>query len=297
VSESISIIDTESLGVSGVVAAYLVSGKETALVDMGHRSSAEVVIRDLTAHGFDRLDYLLPTHVHLDHCGSCGTLARRYPDASILVHPRGEPHLHDPDRLVKGAGEVFGQDMVKRFGLPDPIDNNRLRGIADDESINLGKGLTLRAIWTPGHAPHHLSYLLEGTGSLFTGDAVGVLHPSFPVLVPTTPPPSFNLEDAIESLERLGKLPVNQLFTPHFGVYSNDHWVQSNSSALLEWRTKLNGLKDKGAPMDQIIEEFLNDVSKQIGRSVTEVPEHLRLTTKVSVLGFTAYLKWKSSES
>jgi len=275
----------------------LVSGKETALVDMGHRSSAEVVIRDLAAHGVDNVDYLMPTHVHLDHCGSCGTLARRYPDASVLVHPRGEPHLRDPERLVKGAGELFGQDMMKRFGLPDPIDNKRVRGMADDELVHLGNDLTLRAIWTPGHAPHHMSYLLEGTGSLFTGDAVGVLHPSFPVLMPTTPPPSFNLEKAIESLQRLGQLPVKKLFTPHFGPDGTVDWVQLNSSALMRWRAKLERLVAEGASVDHIVEGFLDDASKRISRPVTQVPEHLRLTTRVSVLGFTGYLKWRSTQS
>lgn len=117
-TEAVSIIDTEALGASNVVAAYLVTGKETALIDMGYESSAQIVIDDLTKHGVgpNDLDYLLPTHVHLDHSGSCGTLAKRFDNASIGVHPKGKPHLADPDRLWKGAGQLFGHELMARYG-------------------------------------------------------------------------------------------------------------------------------------------------------------------------------------
>jgi len=80
---------------------------------------------------------------------------------------------------------------VRRFGLLDPISLRRVRGVSDDEEIALGNGLTLRVIWTPGHASHHISYFLEDSGTLFTGDAVGVRYLPFPILIPTSPPPSF----------------------------------------------------------------------------------------------------------
>ncbi len=109
VTKSTAIIDTRALGEQGVVAAYLVRGKETALIDMGYRSSAETVMGDLLAHGIadDGLHYLLPTHVHLDHCGSCGTIAQRFPNATVRVHPKGEPHLTDPTQTCDKRGGSF----------------------------------------------------------------------------------------------------------------------------------------------------------------------------------------------
>jgi len=165
---------------------------------MGYKSSAQIVAKDLAAHGIGKEDlhYLLPTHVHLDHCGSCGTLANLYEDASVRLHPRGQSHVSDPERLVAGAMKLFGEERVKRFGLPDPTSPKRVRGVSDDEEIALGNGLTLRAIWTPGHAPHHISYLLEESGTLFTGDAVGVQYPASPVLIPTSPPPELQLPES-----------------------------------------------------------------------------------------------------
>lgn len=293
-TESVAILDTEALGEKGVVAAYLISGKEKALIDMGYRSSAQVVIGDLNASGVsdDDLDYLLPTHVHLDHCGACGALAQRFPNASILVHPRGVTHLSDPTRLVKGAGELFGQKLMERFGLPDPIEKRRVRGVADDEAIDLGRGVVLRSIWTPGHAPHHLSYLLEGSGVLLTGDAVGVRHPAFPVLVPTTPPPSFDLNKAIESLQRISQLSVSKLCTPHFGVLEGGReLIDQNASALMDWKSKLEVLMSEGGTIDEMVNRLTDDVRRRFASSKVDAPEYLRVMIRISVLGFVGYLR------
>jgi glyoxylase-like metal-dependent hydrolase (beta-lactamase superfamily II) len=263
---------------------------------MGYRSSAENLIEDLSEHGIrkDDLHYLLPTHVHLDHSGSCGTLAEKFRSASVLVHPRGEPHLSDPTRLVKGASEVFGESLILKFGAPDPISSKRIHGVTDDEQIALGNAVTLRTVWTPGHAPHHLSYLLEETGALFTGDAVGVYHPAVPVLIPTTPPPSFNLEKAIESLERLRSLSPDQLLTPHFGLLTNAaERLAENVNALLGWKSKLERLMLSKSSVEEIVAVLTEEVCRGIGRPSADLPEFLRTTIRVSVLGFLRYSKWR----
>lgn len=296
--ESITLIDTEALGMTGVVAAYLAVGKEKALIDTGHRSSADAVVRDLEALGIgnDDLDYLLPTHVHLDHCGACGTLARRFQNASVLVHPKGEPHLSNPARLVKGATEVFGHELVKRYGLPEPIHPSRVRHVANDQTIDLGSAVGLRSVWTPGHAPHHLSYFLEGSGVLLTGDAVGVRHPGFPVLVPTTPPPSFDLDQAIESLKRIGELTIKRLCTPHFGVLEGGRDVfQQNVSAMLDWKNELESLVSEGVSVADMVNRLTEDAAQKIGRQIGDVPDYLRVMIRVSVQGFVRYLERGSS--
>jgi glyoxylase-like metal-dependent hydrolase (beta-lactamase superfamily II) len=198
----------------------LISGKEKALVDMGFESSASNVIEDLEKGGVgkDDLDYLLPTHVHLDHSGSCGTLARRFSKASIRVHPKGGPHLADPSKLWKAASELFGGKLMEKYGKPKPIDSKLLRAIDNDETICLGRCVTLRSLWTPGHASHHLSYVVEGTGTVLTGDAVGTKYPDFPAVIPATPPTSFNLRLALESLERIREIVPTKILAPHFGV-------------------------------------------------------------------------------
>ena len=292
--DQVSIIDTMALGKPGVVAAYLVSGKERALIDMGYRSSAQSVINDLEENGLgaDSIDYLLPTHVHLDHSGGCGTLAEEYFNASVRVHPRGMPHLADPSKLWEGAGELFGAKLMERYGKPQPIARSRLREVSDNEEISLGGGLTLRSLWTPGHASHHLSYELEGTGSVATGDTVGLIYPSVPVLVPTTPPTSFNLPLAIGSLERVRDTRPARILAPHYGVMVDaTNLIADNIRALKEWEAKIGSMLKDGASPDQIARTLTDETARRAGQSLGTIPDYLSVSIKISVLGFTRYLK------
>ncbi len=280
------------MGNNGVVAAYLVTGKKRALIDMGYQSSAEVVIRKLREKGVgpDGLQYLLPTHVHLDHAGSCGSLARAFPNAIVGCHPMGAPHLVDPARLIASAGKLFGEALMRNYGLPEPIDERRIHTVADGETISLGTGVTLRSVWTPGHAPHHLSYVLEESGAVFTGDAVGVHYANFPALVPTTPPPSFDLDLAIKSLNRIQEILPSQLFTPHFGLVSHpEGWLGENIRELLAWNSSVERMLKEGRTADGIANEFTKRASQQLGRSIGEVPEYLRVLIRLNTLGFIRY--------
>jgi glyoxylase-like metal-dependent hydrolase (beta-lactamase superfamily II) len=292
-NDSISIIDTIALGHPNVVAAYLISGKEKALVDMGFESSADKVIDDLEAIGVtaDELDYLLPTHVHLDHSGSCGSLAKKFGQASIRVHPKGEPHLVNPTKLWKTATELFGSRLMEEYGMPKPIDRKRLRAIGDEETINLGEGVTLRSLWTPGHASHHLSYVIEETGTVLTGDAIGVNYPDFPVLIPTTPPTSFNMELALESLERIRQTARNGFLAPHFGIMNGTELLDENIKTLRDWKTTIErGVKEGGSP-ETITKMLQEEMSGRCGRPITSMPDYVRGSISRSVLGFIRYLR------
>ncbi len=294
ISDAVSIIDTEALGRPNTVAAYLVTGTETALIDMGYHSSAKIIIDDLTNQGIrsDGLNYLLPTHVHLDHSGSCGTLARRFTDASIRIHPKGEPHLVDPTHLWNGATKLFGAELMHKYGSPEPVEHSRLRVANDNEVIDLGHGVTLRTVWTPGHASHHLSYEWEGQRAFFTGDAVGLYHPSFPVLVPTTPPTSFDLEKTLRSLELLGNSSPLEFYTPHYGVVGNaKQWIDKNVSSLLLWTKSINEKKKSGLANEQITKAIIQETCERIGRPVGEMPEYLLVSIKISILGVLQYLE------
>ena len=293
-SESVALIDTRAVGEPNVVAAYLVTGKESALIDMGYRSSAENVAGDLAKEGIGtkELDYLLPTHVHLDHSGSCGTLANIFTNASVRVHPNGEPHLADPARLWKGAGELFGKERMRRFGRPDPIEAKRLRIASDGDLIDLGHQIRLRTVWTPGHASHHLSYEWEGHAAFFTGDAVGIRYPEFPILIPTTPPTSFNLEQAIQSLDRLRASSPSEFYTPHFGVVGNAmKWIIENVEILRSWSRRLANMRSTGSSDESIIEVLTHEIGESLGRSAREIPDYLRISIRISVLGFLRYLE------
>lgn len=259
---------------------------------MGYQSSAETVIGDLAEAGIssDGLSYLLPTHVHLDHSGSCGNLAKEFRNASVLVHPKGQPHLEDPSRLWAGATELFGAELVARYGKPEPIDQKRLRIARNEEVIDLGGGVALRIVWTPGHASHHLSYELEGRSAFVTGDSVGICFPEYPVLFPTTPPTSFNLEQALRSLERIRTSSPTELYTPHYGLVRETNWIVRNVKLLSEWGKTIELLSKSGLSPDQVSNVMIQKVCSQLGRDSTGVPDYLRISARISTLGFLRYL-------
>ena len=281
-----------ALGQPGVVAAYLIHGKENALIDMGYASSATTVVQDIEQSGIgaEGIHYLLPTHVHLDHCGACGELATRFPRASIRVHPKGLPHLVDPTKLWQGAGELFGDELLGKFGKPRPVPAKSVRAIGDNEVINLGN-LSLRSIWTPGHASHHLSYVAEDRGIIFTGDAVGIRYPSFPVLIPTTPPTSFNLEDAVDSLGLLRATAPKRLLTPHFG--EDDQAVDSieaNIRCLRDWAAKVERMRNDGLSVDSIIARVTEEMAELGQGRYSSLPSYAQTSIRISVLGAIRYL-------
>jgi glyoxylase-like metal-dependent hydrolase (beta-lactamase superfamily II) len=211
-------IDTKMHGRNGITGTFLLEGDRTALIETGPKSSVDHVLDGLNSHGVRTLDWIIVTHIHLDHAGAAGTLAGRFPEATIAVHPVGAPHLVDPSKLWSSAARIYGDAMESMWGGIDPIPRDRLRVLEDGDRIDLG-GTSLRAVDTPGHAYHHHAYLDESTGVLFAGDALGVRLPDVGLVRPATPPPEFHLEKAIDSIERIDALNPAELWLTHYGPH------------------------------------------------------------------------------
>jgi glyoxylase-like metal-dependent hydrolase (beta-lactamase superfamily II) len=216
------IIDTKMHGGEGVTAAFVVSGEKTALVETGPKTSVEHVKAGLRDAGVDRLDWIVVTHIHLDHAGAAGTLLQHFPDATVAVHTIGAPHLTDPAKLWSSASRIYGDAMEQLWGGIDPIPEERIRALEDGDKIDLG-GRSLEAVETPGHAYHHHAFLDDATGILFTGDALGVRLPNVGIVRPATPPPEWHVAKAIESIERIKALDPSSLWLTHFGPHDRGH--------------------------------------------------------------------------
>lgn len=210
------IIDTKMHGEAGLTASFLLRGDKTALLETGPKSSVDHVLAGLEAAGVETLDHIVVTHIHLDHAGAAGTLALRYPEASVVVHPAGAPHLMDPAKLWSSAARIYGEDMDRLWGGIDPVPAEQVQVIGDGEVLDLG-GRSLRAIETPGHARHHHAFLDDSTGIVFTGDALGVRLQDIGSFRPATPPPEFDLERAIDSIRRIRDAGASELWLTHFG--------------------------------------------------------------------------------
>jgi len=230
-------IDTRMFERENVTSAYLVTGPRPALVETGSATVADEVREGLRSLGVgpDDLAHIVVTHIHLDHAGGAGTLAPHFPSATVWVHERGAPHLADPTRLTASAERIYGEDGLRRlFGPVEPVPEDRLRALTDMDSVDLGDGRRLTALHTPGHASHHVALLDSETGGAFVGDALGVFLPDVQILRPATPPPEFDLEQAIRSIERIRGVEPSSILFSHFGPMAEVEHVTTLAITRLE---------------------------------------------------------------
>lgn len=215
----VTAIDTEMGGRPGVTSAYLVHADEPALIESGPSKCLPAVADALERLGVgpEDLAHIIVTHIHLDHAGGVGSYARRFPRAKIWAHDRGVPHLVDPVKLEASATRVFGEEYMRRvFGPVEPLPADRARVSADGNRLSLGNR-TLRVVHAPGHAMHHQFIVDEQTGGLFSGDGLGVYLPDAKILRPATPPPDFDVEAAVASIELARRLDPPAVLFSHFG--------------------------------------------------------------------------------
>ncbi len=217
-------IDTRLGGWENVTAGYLVDGPEPVLVETGSQTSLGVLLDALRAHGLGPSDLagVVVTHIHLDHAGAVGDVAAAFPAATVYVHEKGARHLADPSRLVDSAARVYGDLLDRLYGRLTPTPPDRIRVLGDGDALRIGPARSLTAVDSPGHAKHHLALHDSETGILFTGDAVGVRLPDVGVLRPATPPPDFDLGQAVASLRAFAGRRPSALALAHFGVVPGD---------------------------------------------------------------------------
>ncbi|MGH9112770.1 MAG: MBL fold metallo-hydrolase [Acidimicrobiales bacterium] len=213
-------IDTLLGGWQQVTAGYLVTGDAPVLVETGSQTSVPSLLAALADLGVDggELAGVAVTHIHLDHAGGVGDVAAAFPDATIYVHERGARHLVDPTRLVNSAAQVYGDLLDSLYGRLMPTPAERVHVLADGEQIAVSPNRSLTTVDSPGHAKHHLALHDSDSGLLFAGDAVGVRLPDVGVLRPATPPPDFDLDQALTSLQRFAERRPAGIALAHFGL-------------------------------------------------------------------------------
>lgn len=206
-------------------AAYLiVEDGRGIFIDCGTNHSVPALLATLDAAGLDPadVDWLIPTHVHLDHAGGAGLLMQSLPNARLLAHPRAAPHLVDPAKLIAGATAVYGEaEIARSYGRIEPVPAARVDVSHDGMLLDFhGRALTL--IDTPGHARHHHCILDERSRSWFTGDTFGISYRELdtvlgPFLFPTTTPVQFEPEALKVSISRLMQADPVAMFLTHYG--------------------------------------------------------------------------------
>jgi glyoxylase-like metal-dependent hydrolase (beta-lactamase superfamily II) len=230
-------IDVRHLGREHVICCWRV---DDVLIDPGPESCVQTL---LAALGGLVPRALLLTHIHFDHAGAAGALARIWPDVEIYVHAVGAPHLVDPERLVASARRLYGDDFDRLWGEVVPVSSERLRVI---EGGMISKfplpGFTVAA--TPGHARHHVCYLHESSGRAFVGDTAGVRIAGSAYALAPTPPPDIDLEAWERSLQTLERWAPSSLGLTHFGLVEDvAGQIEAVRSWLAEWAPAARNLQ------------------------------------------------------
>ena len=201
-------IDVHHLGLDRVIVSY---ERDGVIVDPGPASSVETL---LEACSEPRA--LLLTHIHLDHAGATGVLVRRFPGLSVYVHERGAQHLIDPSKLLKSAGQLYGDGMDRLWGEVAPVPEANVTTLAGGETVE-----GLEVAYTPGHASHHVSYFDPDSGEAYTGDVAGVRTPPSDWVLPPTPPPDIDVPAWFESIDTVAAWEPTALCLTHAGRFDD----------------------------------------------------------------------------
>jgi glyoxylase-like metal-dependent hydrolase (beta-lactamase superfamily II) len=298
--DEVWLIDTQMGGYDGITAGYLIRGERPCLVETGAARSANDVASALAALGVDADDLatIAVTHIHLDHAGGVGDLAAAFPRAEVVVHEAGARHLADPSRLMRSARMVFGDVLDELFGPLIPTEAERIRILTDGDTIELGGGRTLGSFDSPGHARHHVGLLDSLTGDLYTGDAAGVWTPETGDLRPATPPPDFDLDAALASLEKMRDRRPTRLLFSHFGPVTEVGTTLDRSVEELRlWVELVREARTDGLDLDHAVVRVRERTAERYAlRSVPEVEHKIEVlsSTEADVAGIWHWLDRQS---
>ncbi len=253
-------LDLNFLNCQKAIASYLIPyNGGLILVESGPGSTQGELKNNLSRLGYDlgQVTHLLLTHIHLDHAGAAGWVAA-HSGARVYVHPRGAPHMLDPTRLLASAARIYQDRMEELWGEFHPVPEGQLVVLEDGQEIQAGP-YTFRALDTPGHANHHMAYLLDDI--CFSGDVGGVrIHGGGQrnLRIPM-PPPEFHPPRWREAIARLKKEKITSIAPTHFGFFDDVTWhldeVLAQLDAVEEW---MQEVMPRGLEIEQLREEFLS---------------------------------------
>ncbi len=220
----ISCIDTMYVQAGHAACYLMIHNGRAAFIDTGTGNTVPYLLDVLKQKNLclEDVDYVIPTHVHLDHAGGAGLLMSKLPNAKLVIHPRGAAHMVNPQKLIIGATAVYGEENFKQcFGEVLPIDEQRVIVAKDNNSLELA-GRELRFIDTPGHARHHFCIYDKFSEGIFTGDTFGLSYRELDdkdgaFILPTTSPVQFEPDAWQNSLTRLLSFNPKNMYLTHFG--------------------------------------------------------------------------------
>lgn len=277
-------------GFAGFISAWLYQNDITFLVDVGPSSTAGGLLSILEGLDIRHLDFILLTHIHLDHAGAIGEVTGRFPKTPIVCHPAGIPHLVEPSRLWEGTKKVIG-DTALGYGPIQAVSRNRFLDAQQFTSE------AIVPIITPGHAAHHVSYSTKAY--LFAGEAAGVYYAISRDRFYTRPatPPKFFFNIALESVDKMIASKPKNLCYGHYGMATDAaKMLQNHRRQLFDWKA-LIGDEIKRSDAEDLIEACVKRLLKEdpllanFHHLSEEFQERERYFLRNSIRGFVGYLQ------
>ncbi len=256
-------IDSHYLGRPEFAAVYLlIDGDRAIFFDNNTNAAVPRQLAALQGHGLqpEQVEYLIITHVHLDHAGGTSAMARACRNATILAHPRAAPHIIDPSRLVASASAVYGADEFQRlYGSIEGVAAERVRVMGDEEVLDFGSR-QLRFLHTRGHANHHCCIVDSGSDAIIAGDAFGLVYPALQgagtFAFPSTSPTDFEPELARQSVQRLVDEKPECIYPTHYGAVTDIAAAAGQLIRHLDFAERLRDQAETSDLADEALEGY-----------------------------------------
>ncbi len=267
-NHGIHIVDTEFQQPHFDAAYLIVENGRGAFVDCGTNHSVPLLLAAAARAGLapEQIDWLLLTHVHLDHAGGAGLLMQHLPNAKLVVHPRGAPHMIDPSRLIAGATAVYGEAEIRRsYGEIQPVPEARVVvadvDAAHEFSVDLN-GRALRCMDAPGHARHHIALWDERSRCWFSGDTFGLSYREFDTangafILPTTTPVQFEPDALKQSIARMLEREPRAMYLTHYGRVEGVRKLAGDLYAQIDDMVRIAHAADGAADRHERLKEAL----------------------------------------
>ncbi|WP_398314418.1 MBL fold metallo-hydrolase [Zoogloea sp.] len=288
-----------------VAAIHLIEeGGRAALVDTGNNDSLRHVLEALAATGLsaDAVDFVLLTHIHLDHAGGAGAFMQAFPNAKLVVHPRGARHMAEPSKLFAGVSAVYGPERAKElYGELIPVSVARIIEAGDGHELNLG-GRVIRVFDTPGHARHHVCYFDTKSRAFFTGDTFGLSYRALdvggkPSIFPTTTPVQFEPEAMHASIRRMEAEQPTAMYLTHYAQVRDVPRLAADMHRLIDAHVTIAerhaAAEGRKALIEQDIWALVGEEATRAGWTVpeTEWRRILALDVELNAQGLDVWLE------